>query len=520
MRPLSYPLTGRKGRADARQVLLVWAQGMAPKHHRATIMAEELERVWVVPIDRDGTIRDDQTRAFRSAEACWAWIERGWESVLMVVMHADRELAMIGSHPLGNGWERIREPIHNDKRRPKTYLAEWRRKTGWKCRLIDIIQLANLHDEGIYAAELSLADGAKWLANWMRLIRENDLGPRIEWTLARQSLLSYRRMVGDEERRPRWHKCEELHRFEREVYKAQSPIRMEAVDGQYERLHKMDFTAFYISIMAHEELPQECVGWFPEEYPVRWMTDALHYGKLQVLAEIEDHDGEVRLVTTFGLPWLHQVAKVHRVAFYRPGAMLQPWARKMYRLRETCPRNIKPSVKGMAVALWGRLAQRNYRFEHDPDWQYQPGDEYLYGHGEMIDKETGEIEFFDVDGKRWTCDPDGWVAERFPALGAHVLARGRLEMERWMALVEPVYCHTDSIWSLKPVPGTNALKKGLGGVTQEIVRDVEFRGGVRHVGGVVDAAPGVARVGSRWYHPYDDEELLEMPGHAGFEVRT
>lgn len=517
MKPVSYPLGPRQGKADGRQVLLVWAQGMAPEHHKATIMTEELERVWVVPIDPDGTVRDDLTRAFRSAEACWAWIEHGWKSVLMVVMHADRDLAMIGHHPLGDNWEHIRQEIHNDPRRPRIYLSEWRRKTGGKCRLIDIIQLANLHDEGIYAAELPLRDGVKWLSNWIRLIRENDLGPRIEWTLARQSLLSYRRMAWDQERRLRWHKDEELHRFEREVYKAQSPVRMEPADGHHERIHKMDFTAFYISIMAHEELPQECVGWF-DEYPVKDFVRFVENG-LQVLAEIERWDGEVTLCTTYGVPNEYSIAKVHRVAFYRPGEMLQPWARKMYRLRETCPKNIKPSVKGMAVALWGRLAQRNYRFEHDADWEYQPGDEYLYGRGEMVDKETGEIEFFDMGGKRWVCDPDGWVAERFPALGAHVMARGRLEMERWMALVEPVYCHTDSIWSLTPVPGTNALRKGLGGVTQEILRDVEFRGGVRYVGDVLDAAPGVARVGSRYYHPYDDEELLEMPGHAGFEVR-
>lgn len=508
IRPQTYPLTARQGKADRREIVVVKAYGVEERY-RSTIHTTTLSQAVSVRLS------DIEVQWHETPQEFWSSLSR-YRSVLLIPISADRELAMLGHEPSGEGWKLLYDPIHNDPNRPRFYWAEWRRKQG-VCRHIDIMQLANLHPEGVYASEVSLPDAVKWVNDWVTLLRNHDLGPKVEWTLARQALLSYRREADQHSRRLRWHTDTKLHRFEREVYNVQSPVRIAAEDGHFEKVYHLDFVAHYVSILATNPMPQECLSWLPEGCEPYVLEDALHRG-IMALADITDAEGERHLLTTSGL--LRTPASVvHRAAFYRPGLMLQAWAEKMYQLRSEAPAHIRPAVKGMAVSLWGRLAQRNHGFALDPDWEYQPGEEALYGQGNVLNHDTGALERFTHDGQRYVADPDAWRRERFPALGAHVLALGREALERLLAEVEPLYCHTDSIWSLRGVPATLGLGSGLGGIKIEIVRDVEWRDGVRYVNGKVDAQPGVARAGSRFYHRYDDAELLALPETAAWEVR-
>ena len=507
MRLQTHPLAPRSGRPDRRRIVVVKTYGTDARY-RGTINTFTMTAAVAVCLD-------DQTdvQFFERPEEFWPWLQSRGRSILLVVAHADRDLATLGDRPAGDGWKLKHEPIHADQNRPKLYWAAWRREAG-ACRHVDIMQMGNLHPEGVYCDELSLKEAVDWLTDWCGMIREHDLGPKIEWTLARQSLLSYRREADQHDRRLRWHDNEELHRFEREVLSTCGPVRLNPEDAFYPKLHVLDFTAFYVWILATRLMPQEPLVWLPEGCD----PEELRRPYRLVLADITDTSGVRRLVTTPQLGGV-EVAEVHRLARYRPGRMMQPWAEKMYRLRESVPPEIRPAVKGLAVSLWGRLSQRNHGFRHDPDHEYVPGEEAWYGAGNVVDHATGGMERFTEDGERWASDPDAWRRERFPALGAHVLAHGRAEMERWMRLVHPVYCHTDSIWSIDPVPETNALPRGLGGVTQKIRRNVEFRNGVRYVDGEIDAAPGVQRAGLRRWQPYDDPELAAMPGVAAWETR-
>ena len=483
------------------------------ENYRQTINTTTMTHVVAVPLDDERG-----ARSFRRPAEFWRWLEQ-YPSVLLVAVGADRELAMVGHEPPGDGWELRYPPLHNDPNRPRFYWAEWRRKNRKHCH-VDIMQLGNLHHEGVYAAELSLVDAVAWMRDWVWLVRANELGPKIEWTLARQALQSYRREADQHSRRLRWHNCRGLHRFEREVYNVQSPVRIAPEDGKYEEVYHLDFVAHYVSILAQEPMPQECLAWLPEGHPADQLHSCTH---LLFLADVTLRDGTRRLVVT---PQVERtdVVEVHRAAYYRPGTMLQPWARRMFALRESAPEHVRKSVKGLAVSLWGRLCQRNHGFALDPAHEYQPGEEALYGLGNIPNHDTGGMERYTAEGERWVADPDAWRRERFPALGAHVLAHGRLLMEGLMSGVEPLYCHTDSIWSLAPVPwvsegGLWGIGADLGQVTQEVVRNVEWRDGVRYVGGEIDAQPGVARVGSRFYHPYDDPELLALPQTAAWEER-
>ena len=354
----------------------------------------------------------------------------------------------------------------------------------------------------------------EWLSAWVDTIHTNGLGPKIEWTIARQALLSLKRYAHTyDDGGLWWHDNHQLHRFEYATRREQSPIRIGANDAHYDRLYKLDFTAHYLSVLASCPMPGELVAYEPNGCTVADMQWILRHGLL-VVADVRTSHGWRKMTTP-------EVANsdydaVREMAAYRPTRLLAGWAANMYRIREECDPIIRQSIKALGVSLWGRLTARNYTFV-PKSHIYEPGEETLYGLGPVTD---GDMSYrFTDNGRYFECDPGAWHRERFHALGAHVMAYGRQRVERLMGLVEPVYCHTDSIWSLTPVTGTAAMPRGLGGVTQEIVHDVTFSAGVRYVGGVVDAAPGIPRRGSRRYQPHTDPELLDMDATAAFEIR-
>lgn len=449
----------------------------------------------------------------------WRWIERvGHEpgrstNVLLVLGDANRELALLG---WPEGYAPRRSPLRPSAEYPRTFMAELR--NGRK--RIDVMQLANWHPEGIYATELGFGAGYTWLNAYVDLIRSNDLGPKICVTLAQQALTSYRRFLGQhpEVRRPWWHVTEPLYRFEYEVQRSISPVRIEPTDGHHERLWYFDFTAFYLSILASRPMPEEVKQWHPRGLPRSRVDEMVRLGAL-IMAEVTTTEGERRLLATPS--WrMDDVAKVERLAVYRRGHSLAPWAEHLFRVRETCDPLVSSTAKALGVALWGRLSMRNRAFQEE-EWDYAPGDEAMFGRT-WTDHATGAMERFSLDGEVYErCDPAKPKRERWLALGAHVMSHGRSLMAEAMARTsgEIVYAHTDSIWSTEPVVGTAGMRLGrLGGCDQRLVEDVEFRHGCRIIGGneeQPDSAPGRAQRGTRRYRPFDETP----PGMAVWEER-
>ena len=106
----------------------------------------------------------------------------------------------------------------------------------------------------------------------------------------------------------------------------------------------------------------------------------------------------------------------------------------------------------------------------------------------------------------------------FYALGAHMLAYGRMLTEALMTGLDVVHAHTDSVWSTTPVIGTNSYpgEHYLGGLKQAIVKDVILEAdGLRTVGGRIDAhGGGKPHKQGRFYTDFDDAEVTTGQPHA------
>ena len=463
----------------------------------------------------------DHTEWFLSSAAFWSWVQGRGRSVLVVLGHADRDFAMIGPPP---HHDLIRPMLAHQSNAPKLFFAQYGRMPrpdgkGYGHRM-DVMQIGNLHHEGIYCHELSFHDMYEWMTAWLKMLDDADV-PRMEWTIARQSLRSLRRHSHEEPvtRRLWWHDYRELHQFECAAKAAQSPVRL-CENGVYSKLYQLDFVAHYLSVLAAHPMPCEYRGCASNAR--KWRVREFLDGGGAILAEVDLRDGSRSILTTPDfLARYDEIASVQRVIFYRTTTMLQGWAHKAFSLRQSAPDVIRPSVKALGVSLWGRLGQQNWDWQVDDDHEYQPGEEILYGAGDIVDRATGVRERYDAEGNKEVSDPAAWRPERFPALSAHVLAYGRLALEELMATVEPIYCHTDSVWSLVPVPDTYRFPKGeqLGGVKQTIHRDVEFRDGVRIISGITDAAPGQGRPGTRTYFPFDTPAVASQSHTALYRMR-
>ena len=111
---------------------------------------------------------------------------------------------------------------------------------------------------------------------------------------------------------------------------------------------------------------------------------------------------------------------------------------------------------------------------------------------------------FSADGIYEYTDPAEMARERFSALGAHVIAYGRMRMARLMEPFEDheiVYAHTDSLWTTRPHPDLDKLDTSdrLGALDSDIKTNVTFVHGRRLVEGSVDSAPGRPRAKTRRY---------------------
>jgi len=440
------------------------------------------------------------------------WIPTWWKqatagrSTLLVMHEPERDLALLGEPPGWTRCEELREPFRMVYRRGQ--------------RRLEIIGWRNLYPGN--PGEVSWMWAAEWVSRYVDWIRANDLGPKIEYTIARQSMLGLRRMLTPSNTLW-WHQNPELHQFEFATARAQGITRITpGFDVFYPKLHVLDFTAFYVSIMANYPMPKECKGYVGKRHPLpphkrakaMWAL-LLDRGYL-MLADVTVN-GERRFLATPDLLELQakDIEGVHRMAWYSETRVLQQWARKMWDLRQRAPKDLTASAKALGVTLWGHLCRQSYDFVPDTavPWKSSEPDP----DGTVWDHELQRMVRYDGSGNRLIQKPDTWKPKRFNAIGAHVLCHARRLMAERMKDVEVVYAHTDSIWSLQPVKGTLSLPYGLGGVDQGTKRNVEFRDGMRIVQGKVDAQPGRALHPDRpTWAPFDHPAVPE--GAALFQV--
>lgn len=498
-------------------------------------------------------------RCTESPEAFWAWagdIARGVHGVrskgrrvLLVFVDANRELAMLGSpehyaftlpeatcgHEPSIG---VNRPSHS----PSTFSArldgsEWH--GGF-----DVHQIGNWHPDGPNANEMDVEDAAAWIVAWRQWVRRHDLGPMLMPTLARQAKRSFRRHLAMHNLNgPHSHPGDcDMHRFEHEVKERQGP-RRDVLAGRYERLYYLDFTAHYLSIMATKRLPKEPVAHYPDGCPVGMAAAVAE--KMCLLAKVRIGDG-VRWVTTpdFDADATDEVLEMATYAV-GSGSGFASWAKAMFKLRETAPSDLRLTMKGLANSLWGALGQRNWTChlrEHRPSHlEGMTGPFHARTH-RSVGKALTRLDVpgaerprsehpshpIGAEAEAWCIDADGnyyerhsgeWAYDRFYAFGAHMLAYGRHKIDElaYHPACRPVYIHTDSVWSLTPVPDTARLPRAgqIGGIDSQIVRNVTIHpDGTRLVDDVLDAAgAGQRRDGHLFYESFENEK--ERREHLG-----
>lgn len=447
---------------------------------------------------------EPEPRHHLTAAEFWASL-RTKHSYTIILADPIRELALLGDIPAD--WTHHRPPLHH-----RNFYLQHLKRGRYS---LDLYGLGNLHPCGIYGATIDIEDAAAWLTAWITICQQ-ELG-WVQASPGAQGVWAYRRTLHtDPDPDPlRYHNNHDLHRFEYQTKCSQAPVRITAPDGIYHDVWALDYTAHYLHVLATDPLPVQPIGW----NPTGCTPQALKWGIAKGLGAI------AHVTTPTGQQWLTtpdvattEIAEVHQAAWYRLGHPLAHFAHRMFELRETCPAIIKPTMKATCVATWGKLAQRSHRTT-PATADYEPGQEYLWGTTVMPHRDPlGLIEHWTDEGQLSICDPAAYVPGRFHALGAHILAHGR---RRLMDLINTcgsvLASHTDSLWTQQPPPGHIVHGRKSGKVLGQLVGikygTVEWADGVRYVNGEVDAAPGVARQGTRRY--------LESwrPGHARYEVR-
>jgi len=385
-------------------------------------------------------------------------------------------------------------------------------------RAWQVIGLSNWHPDGMFCNGLSFKEGLAEVRAHVRAIETHALGPEVMNTIPQQAMRSFRRHTATHSRgNPDWRLCshenEELAEFEYRALRSQSPFRKEPYDSHiYDTLYKVDFTAHYLSIMAHELLPVRPRHWIPEGMDAAeldaWADDPTG----AFIANVVTVNGESGFVLS--PHWAAarpQIAAVRQAALYGAGDVFQSWAQAMFEAREADPANAV-LIKRIGVSLWGYLSRRNRsaRF-YDDDGGTDIWGEHLEGRGRVWDQGIG-LEW-DSAGRHCRTEPHRVGRGRHFALGAFMIGLGERKLAELMELVPPhsvVAGHTDSLFTTEPIPGIPLRSKGhakaLGTLVYERLRYVQWRNGVRYVGGDVDAAPGVKRLGTVTYAKFDESD--------------
>ncbi|WP_420431266.1 hypothetical protein [Candidatus Poriferisocius sp.] len=465
--------------------------------------------------------RDDSVYLPPGVEV-WPRIREYGDRLLVVFGDAARDLSILGEPP---GFQRVRHELGEVT--PHVVRIEYRSKdkvrhirdaqgvivdtvhevgkrSGWN-RAIDVMQLGNIHPKGILAHEEK--EPVDWLREWSQFLMQHKLG-RMDWTIARQALRSLRHEVTPDT--TLWqHTNPHLHAYEYQVRKAQKPVRVSPVPGHYDKLYYMDFNAFYPRIMATNAMPGQLIGWWDRGISIEHLSEIMMNTGYLVLVEYMHKRARYKVATAGMMEALAtcepEDLTVLSCAAYEKSEVLSQWARRMLHLRSIAPARIRPSAKALSVALWGKLSQRNYRYVDVTDDMTSEDVEEL----ELArDYGAEHIDFGDVtrklthDGRVLENRPDAWAHDRWHAIGAHVLEKGRMMMQQAMDGCNVVYAHTDSIYSTNRIPYVEAHPHAQGDLFDvQVLRDVELDGGDRIIEGEYDARHGTTRPGIRWIWP-------------------
>ena len=384
-------------------------------------------------------------------------------------------------------------------------------------RSYDVRGLGNWHPDTHAAHLVPFEEAYPWVLGYRQYLDRHDLGPTMMPTVGAQAMRSFRRHAAgrrDSGEAKQWplgeHDDAPLHAMELAAFERQGPKRHHPGDaGPFDAVHYLDFTAHYVSIMATERLPSE-PNFVTEGRDHRYL-DYLHDNPTCLfMAEVVTHDGERKMM--LGPEWpdaRDAVAEIGPIATYRHNDHLASWARRMFTVRNV-DREWAPMSKRIGVSLWGYLCRKTYKTTEvrDAGHDYSGVDTDLHGVGRMWLPDNRTALEIDGDGRQCITEIRGQNRGRHLALGAFMLYYGRRKLDELIARVGEenlLESHTDSMWTTVPVPGVGELSRPLlgqenwlGGITQEVVRDVEWRNGYRYVAGVQDTYAGQRLFGRRW----------------------
>lgn len=513
----------------------------------------------------------ERLRHIHKPEHFWNWAQRTnlTGRKLLVLCDPNRDLAMLGI-PEGYRWRAGADDAEcacdgivmpSPLNLGRLFIGKLDRESGRGG--FDIVGLSNFHPAGVDTNQVPMSEAVAWVEAWVALALTEPMGSKLAHTPPMQAMRSLRATWIAEDRfapplRERdksgeyvrgadgeillkpststfdlcWHDDADLAAFEHQVMAAQSPVRFGPTNaGPFPKLYHFDFTAHYLSIMAGRRLPTRPLFWCPQGCSIDRFRHLIERRDVCLLGDVSPFGGgqgdgmpSVLLTTPDLLRHAGEIGEVRRLAVYKAGTPFADWARHMFAMRSEVDPLIAGMVKRIGVSLWGYLSRHNRSAEIDDDPDYADNVN-LWGAGRIWDdRENIGIEY-DAEGNCCITDPAGGSQrERYRALGAHMIAygaRATQDLAGELKAGEVIASHTDSVWATKPIPGTSPTmghrKAELGGITCEVMRNVEWRNGNRYIGGRLDAAPGMRRAGTVTYLPFDDP--AQTPGQALYEVQ-
>ena len=229
-------------------------------------------------------------------------------------------------------------------------------------------------------------------------------------------------------------------------------------------IYQVDFSSFYPSICAEENLPVRLREWGDGRDRRLWRTVDERRGLIaRVRVETQwphlplSRDGIViyptgRFTTTLTGPDLWaawdagEIADWYEWASYDMAPVLRDYARETIEIRRLAEvhndKALAQWAKAIGNALVGKFAQRGVRWQDCPDVPAM----FRWGRWSYRDRKRGWVRYRSIAGHVQREEVDGETKTSFPALAAYVYALGRRRL--WGAMLvagrdQCYYCHTD-----------------------------------------------------------------------------
>ena len=349
------------------------------------------------------------------------------------------------------------------------------------------IGLDQLHENGKWTCELSLSSIYKWIQNYIDLITKYDLGP-LQTTVAKQARASFLRMQHNQHERFCWHNHRALQMFERLAMKEYPPTRLHPqTDEHYPVTYNADFDNFYPEILATEIMPRR-VKAFRQNLTLKNLTEIDSRGDLFIGQSANGFCTNVDFATK-EIP-----NRIDNVAIYQPTTVVQPWARKMIKVRSANPNT--PICKMFGVTFWGKMAQRSTRYliAKPPNWVRERAEWIYENHDTVTDLQIP------VGNNDWLCKYNGqkitysvldintYVPNVSVALAVFTLAHAHKRINTLTTIGKIIEIHTDSMRATKPIECKGQYK-----ITQKREEKITYFNGSRFKDEVLDSHSGTAK---------------------------